>query len=535
MTTDPSALTTEGAYGGRALRASVSMPLDAFDGSALISARRSMAEPLSDRHDDAADGASFQDVFARATIPVRDGQLEVFAFHSGDRLAFDAASEHPGGPAGSFDAGQRVPPSSNALSWVTGTDAIRWRSDGDTKLEVRAWRTRFDAAFTWTSTTQLRSSYAQIGSAAEAKWTMGGAQITAGVDASKLEVGYDVGTGTDFSDPSLALSGSPLIIAAIGEARWKLGERWSFALGLRDPVIAPSGKGPEPRLSARFAPNQRLSFGVAYARQHQYVQSLRNEESLLDVLAGITLPVASGSSGNGETMPVARADQIATTVDTRLTSTLDLSAIAYTRHESDLALVAPISAAPFALSTFAIGSADSRGMSVLLERTGTRVSGDLAYSLSSTWRHAGTSTYAPDFSSTHTISLGVADRLWPATTLRAAASYNSGAPASVYGDPLEWTPYTPSSGSGDLSGSPQHVVGALNDARLPPYFRLDFGIRHEWGLSIFGIGARLAGNATITNVLGRGNALGLTQPYGGSLQSLLLPARSLELGFEWRH
>ena len=534
-TKDSAALTTEGAYGGRALRGSVSMPLPALGGSALVSARRSMAAPLSDGHDGVATGANFQDLFARATIPIRDGQLEAFAFHSEDRLDFDAAAELLEGPSASVDAAPRAPSSSNALSWVTGTDAIRWRSGGDTQWEVRAWRTRFDASFAWAATTQLRSSYEQLGSAADAKWTMRGVQLTAGVDASQLDIGYDVGSGTDFGDRSLALRGSPLIISAISEAGWKLGQRWSFALGLRDPIIAPSGTGLEPRLSARFAPNHRLSFGVEYSRLHQYVQSLRNEESLLDALAGITLPVAAGSTANGQTMPVARADQVATSIDAHLSSTLALSAVAYARHESGLALVAPVSGAPFALSTFAIGSADAKGMSVLLERTGARVSGELAYSLSSTWRRAGTSTYVPDFASTHTISLGVGARLWRATTLRTAASYNSGVPASVYGDPLEWMPYTPSSGSGDIAGSPQHVIGTLNGTRLPPYVRLDLGIRREWGLSIFGIGARVAGDATITNVLGRSNTLGLAQPYGGSQQSLLLPARSLELGFEWRH
>jgi len=166
-TQHPAALTTEAAYGGRALRGSISMPLDVLGGSALVTARRSMAAPLSDGHDAVANGASFQDLFARATIPVRDGQLEVFAFRSGDRLAFDAGPELPESTAGSFDIAPRTPPSSNALTWATGTDAVRWRSGGDTRWELRAWRTRFDATFAWAGTTQLQSSYEQIGSSAK--------------------------------------------------------------------------------------------------------------------------------------------------------------------------------------------------------------------------------------------------------------------------------------------------------------------------------------------------------------------------------
>ena len=533
---DSTSLATEGAFGARALRGSLSIPLPTLGGSVLVSGRRSMAAPLSDGHNGVGNGAGFQDLFARATIPLRGGELEAFAFHSGDRLAFNAATEHVDGVPESSDNGLRpVSSLSNALSWTTGTNAVQWRSGGDTQWEVRGWRTRFDGSFAWATTTQLRSSYEQIGSSADAKWMMRGLHFTAGVDANKLNVGYAVSGAVDRAAPSLTLRGAPLIASAFTEARGTVAERWSYALGMRAPVVAPSGTGLEPRLSVRFAPSKRISFGVGYSRLHQYVQSLRNEESLVDAIAGITLPVVAGSTANGQTMPVASADQIASSFDARLTSTLSLSAIAYARHESGLALVAPVTAQPFAVSTFATGSADGRGMTVALDRTGTRVFGELAYSLSSVSRRAGGATYAPDFAAAHALRLGVGARVWPSTTLRAAASFDSGLPASVYADPLEWTPYTPASGSGDLAGSPQHVVGALNGARLPPYFRLDLGIRREWGLRMFGISTRVAADAAAINVLGRRNALGVAQPNGGSPQSLLLPGRSLQFGFEWKH
>jgi hypothetical protein len=112
---------------------------------------------------------------------------------------------------------------------------------------------------------------------------------------------------------------------------------------------------------------------------------------------------------------------------------------------------------------------------------------------------------------------------------------NSGLPASIYADPIEWAPYTPSSGSGDISGSPQHIIGAVDGVRLPPYLRLDIGIRREWGFSLFGVGAHVAGSASVMNVLGRSNTIGVAAPSGGSLQWLQLPARSVEVGLEWRH
>ena len=379
---DETAFTTDGAFGARAFRGSLSIPLQTLGGSALVSARRSMDAPLSDGHGDENNGAGFHDLFARATIPLRGGELEAFAFHSGDRLAFNAATEHADGArdvSGAPLHSDLAP--SNALSWTTGTDALQWRSGGDTQWELRAWRTRFNASFAWASRTQLHSSYEQLGSSASAKWMMRGLRITAGVDASRLDIAYDVNDAADPATASLALRGSPLIVSAFSDARGRLGERWTYALGLRAPVLAPSGSGLEPRLSVRFAPSSRVSLGLGYSRLHQYVQSLRNEESLVNALAGITLPVAAGSTASGQTMPVAQADQITSSLDARLTSTFSLSVVAYARHETGLAMVAPVTAEPFALSTFATGDADGRGMTVTLERSGARVFGELAYSL----------------------------------------------------------------------------------------------------------------------------------------------------------
>jgi hypothetical protein len=536
---DSSSLSTQGAYSGRTLRESISMPLSAVHGSALISGRRSTDASLSDNRDGSGSGIGFHDLFARTIVPLRGGQLEAFAFHSGDRIGFDAGVEHqaPDGvqPDGAPHAEPSSPAQPNALSWATGTDALRWSSGGDTQWELRAWRTRFDAQFGWATSTQLRSSYEQLGTSAQAQWHVRGVQLTAGIDATKLNIGYDVGAASDATSAPLTLNGAPFIVSTISEARWKVADRWSFALGLRDPIIAPTGGGLEPRMSIRFAPSHRVSLGVGYSRLHQYVQSLRNEESLVDALAGITLPVAAGSSANGQSVPVARADQLTASLDARLTPTIALSALAYARHEDGIALVAPVSAAPFAISEFATGTANAKGLSILLERTGERVSGELAYTLSSVSRRAGAESYTPSFAATHTLSLGVGARVWPSTTLRAAASVNSGLPASIYADPIEWTPYTPSSGSGDIAGSPQHIIGAVDGIRLPPYVRLDIGVRREWELNLFGVGAHVAGSASVMNVLGRSNSLGAAAPVPGSLQWLQLPARSVEVGLEWRH
>jgi hypothetical protein len=533
---DSGRLTTQGAYTARAFRESATGPLSAIGGSFLVAVRRSADAPLSDFRDHSSTGVEFGDLFARVTARLGGGELEAFAFHSDDRLGFDAGSEERSTSVALAEQLPAAPRTPNALAWTTGTDALRWRSSGPTRWEMRAWRTRFDASFGWSGSTRLASTLENLGASASAAWQQGGVHLAAGVDANRLDVRYDVASASDSAGVPLSLTGAPMVVSAFGEARWLAGERWSFAAGLRDALVAPGDHGVEPRVSMRFAPSHRVSLGLGYTRLHQYVQSMRNDESLVDALAGISLPAVAGSSANGTTVPVARADQLTASLDARLSPTLAFSATAYARRAQGLVLVAPISGQPFATTAFAAGTSRAEGMTLSLEHTGERVTGDLAYTLSSVSRRAGAASYLPDFAATQAIALGVGVRVWPSTTLRAAVAANSGTPASVFADQVEWTPYTPSSGSGDISGSPQRIVGSLNGAQLPAYVRFDVGVRREWGLHLFGHVAQIAGNATVTNVFGRGNAVGLVAaPTGSLLHPLLLPARSVELGFEWKH
>lgn len=528
-------LTMQGGYSARTFRQSLSGPLTTGGGSFLFAIRRSQDASLSDPHDRASSGMAFGDLFARVTTSLGGGELEAFALHGDDRLGFDAGS-------GSRAANEELPQLAgaspivpNALTWTTGTDAVRWRTSGPTSWDLRAWRTHFDASAGWAGSTHLASALEDLGASASAGWQPGGVHFDAGVAANRLDVRYRVSTTIDSVGAPLSLAGAPLVVSAFGDARWSAGDQWTFAAGVRDAIVAPGDHGIEPRLSMRYAPSRRVSLGLGYSKLHQYVQSMRNEESLVDALAGISLPAVAGSTAAGETVPVARADQLTASLDARLSSTLALSTVAYTRSEQGLVMVAPVSGEPFATTAFATGSARAQGITIALARAGERVTGNLAYTISSVSRRAGSDAYVPDFAASQSLALGVGVRVGSSTTLRLAASANSGSPASVFAGRIEWTPYTPSSGRGDLSGSPQRIVGALNGAQLPAYVRVDVGVRREWGLRVFGHTAQIAGDAAITNVFGRANTLGLIAAPGGSpLQPLFLPARGLDLGIEWK-
>ncbi|HLB10691.1 MAG TPA: TonB-dependent receptor [Gemmatimonadaceae bacterium] len=544
MPADTTRIETRGAFGARSLREEMSGPLTIRNGTFLVALRRSLDASLSDSPSGSIGGAEFGDLFAKFTVPTRGGELEAFAFHSKDRLSFDATPEADSPITGAraesrrendLEDAQAPQQMMNALGWSTGTDALRWHSDGATRWELRAWRTRFDADFSWAGASRLTNSLEDLGAAASASWMWGGAHVQSGVSADRYDVRYDVTNTTAGAGAPLALANTPMLLSAFGEAQWSVGERWAFAAGVRDALVAPARAGLEPRLSARFSPGSALSFGLSYARLHQYVQSLRNEESLFDAIAGISLPAIAGSTFNGEVVPAAQADQLTATADARLSRSLTLRATAYARDVSGLVLVAPVTAQPFATTAFDVGSARANGLSVSLARDGERVTSELGYSLSSVTQRAGGLSYTPSYGTAQSAMAAVGVRVEPSTVLRVAVAVHGGAPTSLYADPIEWTPYTSSAGQGDLAGSPQRIVGALDGARLPAYVRFDVGVRHDWRLRLFGRESGLTTSVGLTNLFNRGNALGMLAAPAGSSALLLLPRRSATFGLEWKY
>jgi len=143
MPADSTRIETHGAFGARSLREEVSGPLTIRNGTFLVALRRSLDASLSDSPSGSIGGADFGDLFARFTMPTRGGELEAFAFHSRDRLSFAGTPEMDSPISGDrvesrrendlveAQAPQRMV---NALGWSTGTDALRWHSDGATSI-----------------------------------------------------------------------------------------------------------------------------------------------------------------------------------------------------------------------------------------------------------------------------------------------------------------------------------------------------------------------------------------------------------------
>ncbi|HEY7876901.1 MAG TPA: hypothetical protein VIC55_01675, partial [Gemmatimonadaceae bacterium] len=465
-------------------------------------------------------------------------------FHSADRLAFPAGDDPEGGgvlASGTPSMGR------NALSWSTGTDAVRWRGNsGPTTWDLRAWHTRFDASIDWAQQSGLASSLEDIGAAATGSWSLGLAHLSAGVNADRYDVRYDVSrlapppsaqpSIPDSSGPLLTLNGAPTFASAFVETRWEAGPRWSGALGVHEQVASGSFRAPEPSISLRFTPTSRVSLAVGIARVHQDVQSLRNQESALDVVTGISLPAIAGSVDptGAFRVPLARADQATAAMNVQVASRTALGISAFAREESGVAFVAPITMEPFAIRGFASGTVRASGLGVALSHDGRLVSVDAGYSYLLVQQRAGVSSYTPSFAASHNVTLGIGVHMLPATTVRLAVAANSGGATSLLAGPVEWSPFTGNEGGANLEGSPQQIVGQMDGARLPPYVRVDLGLQHTVVVHMLGRSSAITGSASLTNLFDRANAFALAlNSRNDALRTLRFQSRTAVLGVEW--
>jgi hypothetical protein len=114
------------------------------------------------------------------------------------------------------------------------------------------------------------------------------------------------------------------------------------------------------------------------------------------------------------------------------------------------------------------------------------------------------------------------------------SSIASGAPTSVFQGTLEWQSPAGFGASGEISGSPDRIVGAVDGAVLPTYRRTDLGVMRAWTVPIGRRSGVLTASATITNLFNERNILGyIVAAPGGPLRSVVFPSRALTAQVSW--
>ena len=533
--------------GSRSVGQTVDGPLFGGAGAFVVSGRRSTRDIFPGLANQTSSAATFGDLFAKGTLRAGHNELELFSLTSADRLAFDARLDATGADAGGgavagngldgFGTVTSAPPQ-NGFGWHTATQAIVWhhRSESPVELSARAWRTRFDAGADWSAAAgpvHLASALTHDGISADATRRLASNIMSTGLSGERVHTEYALRRAVA-GDPGATvlpvLTVSRLMVSAFVEDEWHFAPHWAFTGGLRELLGAGQWRDADPRATLRFSPRPGFALSAGYARTHQYVQSLRNEESVLDGVVGIGFPVAARAGG----APVARSDDISLAADARVSQSATVTIGAYARRMDGLLLVAPVTAQPFAMDGFSRGSGRASGVTALLDWRGERVYGHAAYALGRANRAATGLWYQPSFASSQSFNMAIGFRPTPSTVLRAALWSSAGRPASIVNGDLQWSPHNLLSGADDMAGTPERIIGPLNAERLPFYARVDLGIRHQWHLGMLGHSADLTGVANLANALDRANMFApVLSTDGHTRRNIPMTPRSLTLGFEW--
>jgi hypothetical protein len=528
-------LRVQGGAGLADFRMTVDAPVPGTTGGVLIGGRRTRYDlfrrgPFLDK----GRTSGFDDLLGRASIDALGGRLDVVSLTSDNWLFASVIEESL--------ISEENQAARNSVLWSTSTNAVTWSRSREEASEIRFqfWRSTTNSDIHWgTNSGRYRTvnGLKHWGAAGDFSWARAASVGRAGLTVEALSSKYVADPLTSETALSLADAGDPLdlrldqkLLSTYLEHRWIARDHWIVNNGMRAVFAAGHGVALEPRFSVHYRPDGRVTLSGGYARVHQYVQSLRNEESLLVAAFGGE-PLVTADADN---VPVARSDQLTGALEARLSDRLLLTVDGHVRWLDDLVLVAPTTPQPFAITGFERGEGRAIGVGAALFYRGDRVDAEAVVEWSRVERQFGDVTYNPGFERRRSLITAASYRLTPRTKVRTAFQAAAGRPTSLIQEGFDWETFDRLSGEVELSGTPLRVSPSVNDERLPTYVRLDLGIRREWNPSLVGLSGSVIAYLDVTNVLGRENAVG----YGVTPSELehrelhLLPA-SVAFGLEW--
>ncbi|HKR08690.1 MAG TPA: TonB-dependent receptor [Gemmatimonadaceae bacterium] len=490
-------------------------------GSALIGARLNYARPL-EKDEREAVTLRPNDCFATASVPIAGGALTGLFFSSADAISFDAAA---GNPTSSSNG--------NRFQWSSGARALTWRHGSmpdRLSFEARVWQSATSVAADWIPQSavplRLADAFTQTATSASMSFGEPSAQTSLGVSYENLRSRYGV-SDTARADAALLLGiGSELqVVSAYFEHTHDLNPRLSATVGERVAIMGANQLLFEPRAALAASLYNRISLSAAFARTHQFTQSLYNDESVIDAMASLEVPVVAGNSD----VPIAASTALSAQLDIPLGSNLVVSARGFVRSFDDVVLAAPSTGDPFSVRSFAAGDGEAYGGTLGVRQQLARLDFEGAYTMMVVSREwAGEHSYRPSFAPSHEARLAVGYRLGNNTLLRASGFMTALRSTSPVLGAIAWQWQDVLATQREVSGSPQYSPEAVGAGRLEPYVRVDVGIRHN-----FTFGNPLRGSASVylnvDNLLGRSNFFGIVED-GAGMRGLGMQPRSISFG-----
>lgn len=537
----PGAVQVRGGLGLPDARLAARAPLGDGAGEVLLGGRRTTYDLVRRGYARGSEDSGFEDVLGRITWSAAGGTLRVLSLHTDNWLSSFAG----GGGEGGAEPLAGFPDHHNGVGWSSGTDAVSWSRStrGGSEARLQLFRAATRSNVEWGTLGERRRLHHRLvhwGLSGDLAWEGAASVGRAGLALERIGTRYttesrwigEAGVAEAGQDGPYDLEAEPTILSSYMEQRWIPRDHWMINAGLRAIHVEGAGPALEPRVSAHYRPIEPLTVSVGYGRVHQYVQSLTNEESLLNSAYAIEPLVAVGAPD----IPLARSDQLAAALEARLAERLLVRLDGYARWLDGIVLVAPATAQPFVTGGFLRGTGVARGMGAELVYEGGRLAGRALIDWSSVRRSTADLSYRPRFERRRSLAMEAAYRALPSLTFTSALQVAAGPPTSLVAGGFDWDVFDQLTGEVDFRGTPMRAPGAINAERLPAYVRLDLGVRREWRVPADGAGATITSYFGVVNVLDRRNVIGRQLTADGSgTRDLLLRPRSLLFGIEWRY
>ncbi len=518
-------LSAQGSVSTTHARATVDGPLGVGRAGYLVSMRTGFPAGLAPRNEESYLRGETGDWLAKLELPAWGGSFRILGYGSENEINTAAGV---GVDGATIPVRQR-----HLFQWHSQSFGAEWSRHGSTRsVRVLGWSAVGGASAAWTSQrAPLDMTAARQDAGLLATLEYGRQEwVTAfGVRVERIGTSYRIEPDSVLAPWGLA--SHALVAAPFVRHTRQFGARTELAVGAS---LAAAGRRlhPGPRAQLRWRPSRTLSLSGTYARLHQFAQSLRNPESIAGNVFPADLYIGAGAPG----IPVAQSDQGVIAATFEPTARVRFGAQLYARTFDRLLLVAPSVGAPFATWAPNVGSGTSRGVSVDVAVSASRLGLLGSYGFQRLRFDSETATYVPDYGARHLVEGGVIFFPGSAWSFRFGVAGALGRRTTPLAGALEWEAPNLLDRGSEFGGSPHYDVSGLGGTALPPYLRADVGVRRTWR---FGVGARQASVAlfgTITNALGRRNVLTYAaDPASGKPVVIeMRPLSPLVVGLDWR-
>lgn len=395
----------------------------------------------------------------------------------------------------------------NDFGWTSHSTGAGWKYRSLTGLSVRAllWDAATSARSDWrldSAVKQLIADRRDRGGFVALKGSRGNKQTSVGMRLNFGRTRYESRSDQSHAAGAVyGLMGKAATATIMMRDAGPVTRHVSYDMSLR--AILSNGRAYwAPQVMLQWSPDTRVAVQAEMSRTFQFEQSLRNPESAPSFIFPAELYVNHGSPG----VTVGRTTQFNAATTFRPLPGIRIALTAYDHLSTGLVLSAPVAMGPFASEGFVIGSASSAGGAIDLAISRTRYGLQASYGAQGTHVSFGDTVYRPGFVSSHQLHVGGLIHPAAGWTVRVATIALLGRSTTLLSGRFDWQSCTAPIGGCSLAGSPSGRAGPLGTVPLPPYFRLDVGIRRNWHLIARGRDAKVGAFAQLSNVLGRANA-----------------------------